>query len=341
MTAESKPKLLFIRHLDASFIRRDETMLASKYELVTFRFAVNKGWGIVPALFRQLLFLLKHLKNSKGVFVWFADFHAVLPVILSKALGKKSFIVIGGVDAAYDPVLAYGTRTRLLGRVSVTISCRMADQLLPVSEYTQQQLLNNIGAGFLKKSQVIYNCFDAPAQPASAVARENLVLTVCLSNKVKTLFVKGVDFYLELAQAMPDLRFLVVGVHGSAKEWIDKRKPANLIVLEPVMHNQLLELMHQSKVICQFSRHEAFGLALLEGIAAGCFPVGIRHAGTAEILQHSEGILIEDYDLQQAVNAIETAMNASEIQQQKIRNEVLPRFSCSKRMESLLKVIED
>lgn len=340
MTIDYKPKLLFIRHLDASFIRRDEVLLSKNFEVVTFRFAVNKGWGIFPELFHQFLFLVKYLKKSSFVFIWFADFHAVLPVLLAKIFGKKSFVVIGGVDAAFDPILPYGTKTRLIGRLSVNLTCRIADQLLPVSEYTRLQLLKNIDKSLAGKSQLIHNCFDPPTTPPSAVKRENKVLTVCLTDKVKTLFVKGVDFYLEVARELPDLTFTIVGVHGKAKQWLEERKPSNLIVMEPVAHEQMLRIMAETKVICQFSRHEAFGLALLEGIAAGCFPVGINNAGTSEILQHTNAILIQDFNAKLGAQAIENALSKAVIDQQAIKNEVLPRFSCSHRLNKLLSVLQ-
>jgi hypothetical protein len=57
---------------------------------------------------------------ADGVFIWFADFHVLLPIILSKCQWRKTIVVIGGYKVAKVPEIEYGgmpsRRTRWIKR---------------------------------------------------------------------------------------------------------------------------------------------------------------------------------------------------------------------------------
>lgn len=337
---DAKQKVLFIRHLDSSFVRRDIELLSSGFDLLDFRFRHNKGFMIFPELLRQSFFLLRKLPQSQGVFIWFADFHAVIPALLCRVFRKKCIIVIGGVDASYIPEYRYGTKTKLLGKISLKLSTNLATNLLPVSVFTKNNLLTNAGSHLLEKSKVVYNCFDSPVEPTETANRKEAIITVCLANKIKTIFIKGVDFYIELAKAMPHYSFTIVGLSDEAFEWAKQRGSSNLQLIKPVDHQTLLELMAQNKIICQFSRHEAFGLALLEGISAGCFPVGYNYGGTGEIIANSLAYGIDNLEIAEATHAIEYGMKTDDEVIKSVQAQIIPRFACNKRKQELISVLK-
>lgn len=337
---DTKKRILFIRHLDSSFVRSDLGLLSSDFDLLDFRFRHNKGLMILPELVRQGFFLLRKLPHSQGVFIWFADFHAVIPAFLCRLFRKKCIIVIGGVDASYLPEYQYGTKTKLLGKISLKLSTKLATNLLPVSVFTQNNLLNNAGIKLQAKSKVVYNCFDSSLEPPETAKRKKAVITVCLANKIKTIFIKGVDFYIELAKVMPQYSFTIVGLSDEAFEWAEHRGSSNLQLIKPVDHRTLLKLMTQNKVICQFSRHEAFGLALLEGISAGCFPVGYNYGGTGEIIANSLACGIDKLEIAEAIHAIEYGMKADDEVIKSVQAQIIPRFACNKRKQDLISVLK-
>lgn len=333
-------KILYIRLVASTFILKDEELLSNHYQVKSFAFQHRKGLQVIKELWRELMFLVRNLRSADFVYVWFADFHAVLPVLLSRVYGKKSILVIGGVDAAYDPDLKYGTKTRLLGRISVHLVTRFAHLLLPVTQHTLNQLIKNINPTLAGKSHIVPNCYDTDFEIriASTHIRDGVV-SVCLADSVKTLFVKGIDFLIQIARLLPDTQFTIIGVQAEAYDWLMERKSANTHLVGPVPQSELREYFMRSKVVCQFSRHESFGLSVLEGIAAGCFPVAHQTGGLAEILASSNGLLIKNLNVDDAVDAIQTACRKSEAEQQHIADTVLVRFSCINRINLLLEAI--
>lgn len=336
-----KKKILFIQLTASSFVRKDEELLKKHFDVHVFCFKHRKGIRIIPELIRQLFFLLKGMSKAKLVYVWFADFHAVLPVLTAKLFGKKSVIVIGGVDAAYDPVLKYGTKNKLAGRLSLYISTFLANQLLPVTSHTKNQLLRHVSSRLENKSTVIHNCFDQSFNTAETKSQHRKgVISICLAENLKTLRVKGIDFLLQVAESMPETSFTIVGIHGEALQWVNQHRPSNVQVIAPVPHSMLIKHYHSAAVICQFSRHESFGVALLEGIAAGCFPVGHQTGGIAEILTGSAGILIHQLEVSTARKAILEALEKTETEQQGLAQKLIQKFTCENRENQLIHLLK-
>lgn len=328
--------VLFIKLLRSSFIEKDEEILSENYNVKTFQFKKTKGIPILKELFLELIFMIKNIRHSTFTYIWFADFHAVIPTVLGRMMGKPVVVVIGGVDASYKPELNYGVKTRLLGKLSLYITTRLATHLLPVTQFTYEQLLQNTTPKLSKKCTLIYNCFSDKFSCKPLNTRNNQAITVCLSGSKTTTLIKGVDYYLKLARATPHVTFLVVGVSGEAYNYLKSISSGNVILKGKVTQKELGELMCASKIICQFSRHEAFGVALLEGISSGCYPVGYNYGGTKEILTNDLGILIDELEVHKGVKAIEKALT-------KIPQDVIPiqksienRFRVEVRRDKLL-----
>ncbi|KAF0130915.1 MAG: hypothetical protein FD155_1184 [Bacteroidetes bacterium] len=340
MSESKKTRVLFIKHLNSSFIRRDEMLLSEKFTIDTYLLRTIKGLGVIRELIKLLLFLLRNISKHDVIYIWFADFHAVIPVILGRLFHKKSIIVIGGVDAAYVPKYKYGTKTKLFGRLSVWLTTKYANLLLPVSQFTAEALFKNVSTHLGSKSQIIYNCFEPDSLIAKTSPRAIDVITVCLASREKTLYIKGVDFFIEVARAIPQLNFTIVGLSGEAYEFCAKKAPSNLKIIGPVAHSKLQNMLQNSSLICQFSRHEAFGLALLEGIAAGCFPIGYNFGGTKELLYESEALTIDTLSVTEAKIQIVQAMNVETSKITRIQQQILPRFTCKIRQKGLEKAVE-
>lgn len=331
----SQYNILYIKLHSSSFIRKDEELLSKHHRLRIFQFRHTKGFKVIFELLRQLLFLARHIGASDVVYVWFADFHAVLPALMSRIANKKCIIVIGGVDAAYEKEINYGTKTKLLGKISVHLATKMAHLLLPVTQFTYNSLLSNVSSGLASKCSIIYNCFNNAYSNNVHEIRQNMVITVCLTSTMTTVYRKGVDFYLEVARLMPECSFVVVGVGGPAKKQLEMMAPANVRIIDLVPFAELSQLYKSAKVICQFSRYEAFGVALLEGIASGCFPVGFNKGGTAEILTNGAGLLIESLSTSLAVDAINKALIVSRDEIAVMQQNILSQFTCQRRLAAL------
>lgn len=216
----------------------------------------------------------------------------------------------------------------------------MANKLLPVSLHTRNELEKNVNYDLSKKCEVMYNAFNSMFQCDNKNSKEDIVVTVCLTNSIKTIFIKGVDFYIDVAKELPNITFYIVGISGKAKIYLENKISDNVILIEKVPQKVLKSIYCRSKVICQFSRHEAFGVALLEGISCNCFPVGYKQAATGEILCN-QGILIDELKIEKGINAIRLALNKSSDQMQEVKNILLQKYSKEKRSSSLINVIEN
>ncbi|MBN2173369.1 MAG: glycosyltransferase family 4 protein [Bacteroidales bacterium] len=333
--------VIFINLTDSSFVRLDEEILKKHYRVTSFKFRYKKGIKILIDLIRQFLFMTVHIWKADLIYIWFADFHAVIPTLFGKLFARKVVIVIGGYDAVYDKALNYGAKTRFVGKYSVKIVTALADQLLPVSNHTLNELLKNHNPNLEKKSMVIYNAFNPMFRCNDQIRRENTVATICLTNTKKTLFIKGVDFYVEVAKQMPWVTFQVIGPGGEAKEYLESISSENVVLIERVPPEELREILCRTKVICQFSRHEAFGVALLEGISCGCNPVGYGHAGTKEILSGEFGISIPVLEVNQGKQAIETALGLFDNNQQEKFKLLMEKFSQEKREKRIISFLEE
>lgn len=331
--------ILMIQLHQSTFVRRDEEMLRSFATVKVFLFRHQRGFSIFIELIRQKLFLLRNIWNSQLVYVWFADFHAVLPALFARLTGRKCVVVIGGVDAAYLPQYQYGTKSRLLGRLSLWLTVRMAHLLLPVSQFTLNDLSRNVSSGLGRKSKVIHNCYS-PAQIVSpASSNRQLVLSIAMASSENTLYIKGVDLFLNAAALMPELNFKVVGLSGGAMNLAKRIAPPNVALSEPISFDNLQELYAQTRVICQFSRQESFGIALLEGLAAGCVPVIANCCGPAEVFSGTDVPAIEEFEPAVAAEAIKSAYQMEAARLEEIQQKVLPKFDCTLRRNRLQEIL--
>lgn len=334
-------KVIFIKLLDSSFINIDEKILSGRYKVTTFQFKNAKGVSALKELFFEFTFMLNHIWSADVVYIWFADFHAVIPSFLGRLFRKKVVIVIGGVDAAYRKDLNYGVKTRLLGRISLCLSTTFATNLLPVSRFTYNNLLRNASQRLRGKCKIIYNCYHDLFKCTGIIERKNNIVTVCSSKSKVTLFIKGVDFYINLAKAMPGLTFYVVGVGGEALAYLKSISGGNVVLLQRMPQQELKKLFCSSKVVCQFSRHEAFGVALLEGISAGCYPVGYNYGGTKEILTDNLGIFIDNLEIKEGKAAIQKAIKMTQADIEPIIQSINDRFRCEVRKMELISFIDN
>jgi glycosyltransferase involved in cell wall biosynthesis len=332
-------KILFVTLVGASFVKLDEKILSEEFDLVKFQFRYRKGWKVIPELFRQLWFVLGRIWTTDMIYIWFADFHAVIPTVAGRVLGKKVVIVVGGYDAANRKDLYYGAKTKLIGRISARLSLKFASHLLPVTKFTMDDLIANFGKKLRIKCHVIYNSYNIDFHCNNQLNRTNKVVTICLAHSVITVIRKGVDFFLAVAREIPDTKFIVVGLSSEALEYVKERSTQNVQLIEKIPQVELIDILCRSKVICQFSRYEAFGVALLEGIAAGCFPVGYNYGGTKEILTDGQGILINELSLEMGVAAIKKALTESPNAVIPIQKYISENFALEVRQTALLSFI--
>jgi hypothetical protein len=254
-------------------------------------------------------------------------------------LRKKTFLVIGGYDAACIPEYSYGGNRSNIRRFFIQQSCQFASRLLPISSFVLKELLKNVGGKDLKsKSVIVHNGIDLTIFPIGEDILQERAGVVCIStaDTVSRAMIKGLDTYLEVAEKMPKVDFLLVGPTGLAFDHLMARCPHNTTIVGPIPRIELIEILRRKKVICQFSRFESFGMAVAEGMLSGCIPITFEDIGTSEILSDNVGYVVPRNQMSPILAALGQAINASEGEGVLARERILSEFSLDLRVQRLL-----
>lgn len=143
-----------------------------------------------------------------------------------------------------------------------------------LSRYVPVQKLSVIPWG------VDFNKFYAPAEKSH-------LFTVLYLGQIRPY--KGLPVLLKAANKLKDTRFWVIGdghYAETCQRMASKLKIPNLTFWGRIPDEKMLELVKQCHVIVlpSVTRSEAFGIALLEGMAAGLVPVASHLPGVADLI---------------------------------------------------------
>jgi len=277
-----KKNILFVYTNYSTFVKTDFEILSEKHEVVKYQFKPVKGLlKTALQMFRQLFYLLFNIWKFDSVFIWFADYHSFLPVLIAKLLQKKSLLVIGGYDVARMPEYGYGSFHGKLRGFCTLFSMKNSTINLAVSRYVERKVR---WIARKANTQLIYNCVNIAENSNIKVVKENLVITVGLIDSERTFYIKGIDTFTEVAKLLPELKFMVIGMSKNLPDRLLKNLSENVEIIERVNHSELETYYKKAKVYCQFSRTESFGVAIVEAINFGCIPVVTNVGGMPELI---------------------------------------------------------
>lgn len=144
--------------------------------------------------------------------------------------------------------------------------------------------------------------------------------------------IKGLEYLLEAARRLPDVKFVVVG-EGSYLEELKKTSPRNVEYLGGVFGKDLARLYNKALIFCLPSLTEGFGLTIAEAMACGCAVIS-----TVDIGQ--EGISIKPRSVDDIVNAVRNMLsNRKKIEMMGKRNrELAKKMTWEKYMNNLVEI---
>ncbi|MEL7338869.1 MAG: glycosyltransferase family 4 protein [Bacteroidota bacterium] len=339
--SSKQTSILFVSVQLPSFVRQDLEYLQTRYQVHDFQFGIVKGGKMVGRQLQLLWWVFRHIWRAEYVYIWFADYHALIPSIMARLLGKPVFLVMAGYDAANLPEYRYGAFIKPIRGWFVRQNTKLANEIFPLSQFLVRQLENNTKRQYGDKIKVVH--LGGPIdqfKPNPSIEKQASVICVSGGADINRMKIKGVDFYAEVARQCPEVQFTVVGITGEAKTWLDELKPPNLNVLGWTKRDELVALYNQASVVCQFSRYEGFGMVLLEGMLCECVPVSVEGIGPAEVIDQSCGFLLSQYDPSEGAKFVRKAIQ----QQTKLgpvaRHKVVDGFAMQHRVEKIMRVIE-
>ena len=320
-------KLLFIANrqgLDRSrFVRNDLEILSRHFQVKT----ISKGKNQLFPVF--LVRLFQGLLTSDVCYIWFSGWAALYAALFGRITGTKCVIVPGGFDVADIPWLKYGYRYSSGWKGRFRLALKMADAVIPVSDYCRRRLEEEHG---IFNSRVIHNGVDVEEFRCDS-PKDQVVLTVAFINK-KNIAVKGLNDFLRAASLIYRTDFFIAG-DGSeeARRYLESKAPANLRLVDG---SRVPELCRRAKVYVQASVVESFGLAMAEAMACECVPVATERGALPEVAGPS-AIYAEYGNPEKLAGAITRALA---VKSGKVfRQRIIDHFSLGKREEKLVSLI--
>ncbi len=299
--AGGKRRVALVYYSFSSFVRQDYEILSKYFEVRRVRYRSPK----------DAVNILGAVLKSDVSFSWFAGGHAFLAVLFSKTFGKKSVVVVGGYDVAYVPQMDYGQYTHgWLKRKYADFALKNADLVLAVSKFTEAEVLDRAKP---KKIEVVYNAIDLnkfrPESESGNTIRGNVVLTVASGFK-DAIRLKGLDAFVKAASYLPGAKFVILGLSDDDIAALDRIRTSNNVELHGYVDRDLLITYYRkSKVYCQLSYRESFGVALAEAMACGCVPVVTYRGALPEVVGRI-GYFVPYGDPIRAADAIEKALSS-------------------------------
>ncbi|MCF8011598.1 MAG: glycosyltransferase family 4 protein [Clostridiales bacterium] len=323
----SKKKCLVIYRTNMSFVKNDIKILQQKYIVKKFQFR-----NIIDC-FK----LLREVYITDFSFVWFANIWSVLAIIYSKFFKKKVVVVAGGYDAAFEPQIEYGLMCHFPLKYAAKFSFKHADKILAVSEYTKNELINNVGE--LNNVELVYNGVDHSEFKCLADKKENVVVTIGAVKK-GNLQKKGLKLFVESAKYLPQINFLLIGpyIDDSINE-LKAIASENVFFIGYVPHEQIVEYLNVAKVYVQASVHESFGVAVAEAMLCKCIPVVANKGALPEVVGNN-GVYLYSFMAKELADKINQALNGSTNSEGRkwIMNNYLLEYRSTKLKKSLERI---
>ncbi len=322
----SKPEIFFFSTLFTPFIEEDYKILSKHYPV---RKLIAKS---VEALVRIPFEVLR----SDISLAWFGSVYSGWMVFWAKLFGKKSIVVVAGVDASKDAEINYGIWLSPWKSVFVRYAFRNADKLLPVDPFLEKEA-KRLGEYDGENITTIAFGFDAAEWPAGN-SRTETVLCVAACHDEDRMKKKGVEKLISAARSLPDVPFKLIGIHPALIDKVKKISPPNLEVTSYVPRAQLLPYYQSAKVYCQPSFTEGLPNTLCEAMLCGCIPVGTIAGGIPTAIGDA-GFLVPYRDQDGLVQALKAALMSPASAGARARQRIVAEFTIERREQALLNII--
>lgn len=326
-----KIRICFVGSLSYTFVKRDYETLKQYFDVDIIKPPKTKlGW------LKYLFILTKNVKQCNLTFSWFAGWHAAFAVFFSKLFRKKSIVVVGGYDAAYVPELNYGAFTNLKEKIPAKYVYKNTDKILVVEPSLKDDIIKNAK---IKGDNIDYlpTGHDLDYWRPSG-KKENVILTVAGANDEKRVKLKGLDTFVRSASHVEEVKFIVIGVKGEAKEYLKKIAPKNVELIEFLPHKELIRYYQKAKVYCQLSLREGLPSTLCEAMLCECIPIGSRADGVKTVIGDA-GFYVDYGDEKATIDMIKEVLASKSDLGRKSRERIKKLFSDKRRREKLKKLV--
>ena len=325
-------RILFIHQYNTTFIRRDKRFLDEHYPIIDLDF--SQKYQNFVGRFKQIFQIFQKMRKADIALIWFADFPAFIATLVGKITNKPTIVIIGGYELANFPQYQYGALQKPFSRWRVKKIIENATEILVVDESLKldaEKLLSKK----LDKVRTVPTGYDSE-KFCNIGEKENLILTVAAVSKISKAKLKGLEAFIASAKAMPQYKFMIIGLQKEALQWAKNLAPENLIIKSLISEDDLIKFYQKAKVYCQLSCREGLPNALCEAMLCECVPVGTKVNGIPKAIGDT-GFYTEFNNAELTISAIKQALEADTGRQARKRLQQL--FPKSKRAEELKAIL--
>jgi glycosyltransferase involved in cell wall biosynthesis len=324
-----RPQILFTATHAAPFILDDLHHLA---ELGTVR-------SVIAPVTRSIPRILTALPSTDFTFTWFASMQAVAVVGAARARGKKSVVVIGGVDVAALPGIGYGLWNSRWKGAACGWTIRSAWRVLAV-DATLADRARALAAYNGDNIRVVPTGYDTGFWTPEG-GKAPVVLTVAGFDDLARFHVKGIPTLLQAARLLPDVRFQLIGPGEHFLPRLRAEAPPNMEIHAAIPRKELRERYRKASVYCQPSLFEGLPNALCEAMLCGCVPVGSAVGGIPGAIGET-GFTAPPEDATGLSDALRRALQAAHGGgSERARERIANLFPSAARREALRTLVEE
>jgi glycosyltransferase involved in cell wall biosynthesis len=328
-----RKKILFIKCLESPFVENDLILLKNHFNVKVVNFTLRK-----MAPLKSLVSLVKVFIGilwSDITFSWFATKHAYYSLLISKALGKKSVVVVGGYEVAKEPKFNYGLLINSISAFEVKYVINNATKILFVDKGLKIDAEKNLNIK-INNFEVIPTGYNYQEFKPEGI-KENLILTVAVGNDWNRVKIKGIDVFIDSAKYLPDKRFMIIGLNKQITTRLKSFAPLNVEFKEALNKNELIKYYQKAKVYCQLSLREGLPNAICEAMLCECVPVGAYVQGVTTAIGKT-GFYVPYGDSEATAAAIKKALKSNKGKE--ARDRVKRLFPIEKREKKLINIID-
>lgn len=292
---------------------------------------ITRGWT-------SLFTIPVHILRADVTFTWFASVYSALVVFFARLFGKRSVIVVGGVDVAKYPEINYGIWLTPWKAIVVKYALRKVHRVLIVDPFQKQEAMRLAAYDGVNIEYVATGCdssFWIPSGP-----KESIVLMVAACHDEGRMKAKGVDFFLAAATLVTDTKFVLVGIGKEMLEAVRHKAPPNVEVIPFVQRHELLRYYQRAKVYCQPSYIEGLPNSLCEAMLCECIPVGTNVGGIPTAIKDI-GFLVQYGDSVGLSNVVRQALQAPDSVGARAREHIASNFTLQKREDALVRILTE
>lgn len=352
-----KHKVLLVSIKKASFVEKDlEFLNKNNFIVSTFFTGPEKGIRFIINHARLFFWLLANIRSSESIIIWFVDYHALLPALFGKIFNKKVIEIVGGFDAVSIPVIEFGIfyKNNLRAKIARE-SYKMADYILPVHESLIRDInyyadpsgngypigIKNNVKNLKAQFEVLPTVYNSDFwKPVEDVVKGRSIITIASAGDMRTAKRKGLDLMFEIAKAMTDIPFTVIGLNEELYKILRPQAPENVKIIKYLPQQEMPSELTRHKVYYQLSLSEGLPNGLCEGMLCECIPVGSTANGIPYAIG-STGYILEEKNKDKAVKLLREALDSEMEYGKKARERILKLFPSEAREKKFIRILQE